>query len=88
MSFRVTQKTLESLEWPEVARRLREECRTPRQETGNSFADFAEGLSEVKARLTETSEARALLDGDQVAPLGGVVELYAAFQHAEKGGTL
>lgn len=88
MSFRVTQKTLESLEWPQVARRLREECRTPRQETGNSFADFAEGLSEVKARLTETSEARALLDGDQVAPLGGVVELYAAFQHAEKGGTL
>ncbi len=88
MSFRVTQKTLESLEWPEVARRLRDECRTPRQETGNSFADFAEGLSEVKARLTETSEARALLDGDQVAPLGGVVDLDAAFQHAEKGGTL
>ena len=88
MSFRVTQKTLESLEWPEVARRLREECRMPQQEIGNSFAEFAEGLTEVKSRLAETSEARALLDGDLVAPLGGVVELQAAFRHAGKGGTL
>ena len=88
MSFRVTQKTLESLEWPEVARRLRHECRTPQQQTGNSFSEFAEGLGEVRTRLSETSEARALLDGDHVAPLAGVADLQAAFQHAEKSGTL
>ena len=78
MSFRVTQKTLESLEWPEVARRLRHECRTPQQQTGNSFSEFAEGLGEVRTRLSETSEARALLDGDHVAPLAGVADLQAA----------
>jgi len=88
MSFRVTQKTLESLQWPEVARRLREECRMPRQETGNSFSEFADSLAEVRARLAETSEARGLLDGDQIPPLGGVVEVHAAFQHAGKDGTL
>ncbi len=30
MSFRVAQKTLESLEWPRIVERLRATCRTPR----------------------------------------------------------
>lgn len=88
MSFRVTQKTLDCLEWPEVARRLRQECRIPQQPTGNSFREFAESLAETKVRLAESSEARSLLDGDHVAPLGGVADLDAAFQLAGKGGTL
>ena len=88
MSFHVTQKTLESLEWPEVARRLRAECRIPQQPIGNSSADFAESLAEVRSRLAETSEARVLLDSDRVAPLSGVAELQPAFLHAGKSGTL
>jgi len=88
MSFHVAQKTLDSLEWPEVARRLRDECRMPQQPTGNSSPEFAQDLGEARARLSETSEARYLLDGDQVAPLAGVADLRGAFQHAEKSGTL
>ena len=66
MSFRVGQKTLESLEWPDVRTLLHEQCRTPHA-SGN-LQEFAEGLAEVKTRLAETSEARVLLDGDHVEP--------------------
>jgi DNA mismatch repair protein MutS2 len=109
MSFRVTPKTLECLEWPQVAARLRAQCRTPqarerlllhegpeeadddgaeRQPTGNSYAEFADGLNEVRVRLAETSEARALLDADQIPPLGGIADLELAFRRAGKGGIM
>ncbi len=52
------------------------------------FRELATGLPEVRARLAETSEARALLDAGKVPPLGGVHDLAAAFRRAGKGGSM
>ena len=106
MSFRVTQKTLERLEWPRVMEDLAGECRTPQarmhlhapahaessdRSTDGPFSSltradayvegesadaskgalaadtipqhhFEQTLFGTRERLTETSEARALLD--------------------------
>jgi DNA mismatch repair protein MutS2 len=86
MSFRVTQKTLESLEWPDVIARVREQCRTP-QALGRAD-EFSTGLAEARELLAETSEARVLLDEGRVAPLSGVTDLLGVFRRAAKGGTL
>ncbi len=88
MSFRVTENTLERLEWPELAARLLALCRTPQAKTGDPRAEFASSLREVKVRLAETSEARALLDSDQIPPIGGVSDLTAGFRRAGKGGVM
>jgi DNA mismatch repair protein MutS2 len=117
MSFRVTQKTLESLEWSQLVGRLRDHCRTPQargwlprhgekggeeareeeddeaQLAGSSapegeVSEFASTLREVRERLAETSEARALLDAELIPPLGGVADLDATFRRAGKGGTM
>jgi len=67
------------------------ETDTDRQDSGSSalaFEVFAEGRHEALDRLAETSEARALLDADQVVPLGGVAEMEPAFVRATKSGTI
>jgi DNA mismatch repair protein MutS2 len=93
VSFRVAQKTLERLEWPQVVARLLGHCRTPQArallESGDAAGGlFEEGLAAARERLSETSEARALLDEEKAPPLGGVADLESAFRRAAKGGWL
>jgi len=94
--FTVTQKTLERLEWPQILGRL---CALTRTPLGRSplesaadgsiptalFEDTPEG---VRERLTETSEARAILAAGDAPPLGGVVDLGETLRRARKGGAL
>ena len=97
MGFRVSQKTLERLEWEQILARLAEFARTPRGrarlarrgEDGAIPTDlFEPDLAGVRERLAETGEARATLsDGDR-PPLGGVADLDAALLRARKGGVL
>ncbi|MDH3212144.1 MAG: endonuclease MutS2 [Myxococcales bacterium] len=97
MSFRVSQKTLERLEWAQILALLTERARTPRGrarlarrgEDGAMPTDlFEPDLAGVRERLAETSEARATLaDGDR-PPLGGSGDLDAALLRARKGGVL
>jgi DNA mismatch repair protein MutS2 len=96
VSFTVTQKTLERLEWPRILERLEAHARTPRgraalrvAEPGASATACFEGsLAGVRERLAETAEARRILaDGDR-PPLGGVVDLCDALRRARKGGML
>jgi len=125
MPFRVAQKTLERLEWPQVLEQLAGECRTPQAQlhlrahepadtpevsetretrqagTGTPpFTDeaattqaalhypFEQTVSGSRERLAETSEARALLDSEQMPPLGGAMDLEATLRRAVRGGVL
>ena len=49
------------------------------------FEASAEGVQE---RLHETSEARALLDNEQIPPLGSGPEIEEALDRARRGGLL
>ena len=91
-AFKVTDSTLECLEWSRLVDRLRACCRTP---IGTALlAEYSStGLFElresgVRARQAETSEVRALLDADAMPPIGGCADVRIAVAQAEKGGVL
>lgn len=96
--LRVSQRTLERLEWPEVALRLGEHARTPGVRARCALAGaspdsegawiFALSSDEARARMAETSEARALLDANELPPLGGIPELAVVLRRLAKGGLL
>lgn len=92
MPFEVAESTLESLEWARITAALRIACRTPigaRLLAESSAHDLFEPTEEgARARLAETSEARALLDADEPPPMGGCADLRPAIARAEKGGVL
>jgi DNA mismatch repair protein MutS2 len=88
--FSVSQKTLDRLEWPEVVERLRRHARTPRGRSRCEADDslFEEELAEARARLAETSEARAILDAGSLPPLAGVRDQARVLGRLRKGGML
>ena len=92
MPFEVAESTLESLEWARITDALRIACRTPigaRLLAESSAHDRFEPTGEgARARLEETSEARALLDDDEPPPMGGCADVRPAIARAEKGGVL
>jgi DNA mismatch repair protein MutS2 len=97
MSFEVAESTLESLEWALVTDALRACCRTPlglrlipEASKGARFVQtlFEQSDDRVRTRLAETSEARALLDGDYPPPLGSCADIASPLASAEKGGVL
>jgi len=92
MPFDVAKSTLESLEWARLIDELRSCCRTPqgrrRLAESSDESVFAADEAGVRKRLSETTEARNLLEQDAMAPLGGCADLDASLTHAEKGGIL
>ena len=84
-----SRQTLDVLEWPLVVERLRELTRTPaaRQRCDEGDRVFATDLDAARERLAETSEARAVL-ALAAPPLGGLVEIGAPLQRAERGGAI
>ncbi len=92
MPFEVAESTLESLDWARITDELRACCRTPlgalllRESSGAGLFETSEDA--VRARLGETSEARALIDQDVMPPLGGCADIASALSQAEKGGLL
>ncbi len=98
MSFFVTQKTLECLEWKGVLAMLGERARTPggrnRCASEASEGDSAEAsLFEqtrrgVLERLAETGEARGILAAGEVPPIGGTPGLEQTLARARKDGVL
>ncbi|MCP3984034.1 MAG: endonuclease MutS2 [bacterium] len=91
MSFRVTSKTLDRLEWPELLTRLARHLRTPQsrrqiEETPDSL--FETTAAGAAARLRETGQALAILQDDDLPPLAGVGELEPLLQRLERGGVL
>ena len=91
-AFKVTDSTLECLEWSRLVDRLRACCRTPigtallAEYSSTDLFELRE--SGVRARQAETSEVRALLDADAMPPIGGCADVRIAVAQAEKGGVL
>lgn len=98
MSFFVTQKTLERLEWKRVLAMLGEHARTPggqrRCASENAEGESAEAsLFEptrrgVLERLAETGEARSILAAGEVPPIDGAPGLEQTLARARKDGVL
>ncbi|MBW1882333.1 MAG: endonuclease MutS2 [Deltaproteobacteria bacterium] len=92
MGFKVSQSTLESLEWTRVVDELRAGCRTPQahQQLGGAAGNeiFEQQEAGVRRRLQETSEARALIDAETLPPFAGCRDLEASLSLADKGGVL
>ena len=91
MTFSVTQKTLERLDWPELLERLQSFARTPRggarltPEVPDLFAETSAG---VRERLARTAEARSVLEGAGPPPLGDGPDPGEALGRARRGGAL
>jgi DNA mismatch repair protein MutS2 len=96
MAFRVSDKILLRLEWPELIERLAAHTHTPRGRARCATAQggatpqtlFAQSLEAALALLRETSEARHLLDQGQAPPLGGLQDLEPTLRRLGKGGVL
>jgi len=93
MSFTVTQKTLERLEWPVIVERLADELRTPRGRqrvlpAGPGTSLFERHPEGVRRRLAETRQALETLEAGEPPPLGGAAELAPVLARARKGGAL
>ncbi|MEE2665679.1 MAG: Smr/MutS family protein [Myxococcota bacterium] len=94
MRFSVEQKTLERLEWPQLQALWADQCRTPQARaqliaSDGNLAIFGQSASAVRERLTETTEARSLIDAGKAPGLGGIDrELETAFVRAATGGAL
>lgn len=84
-----SRQTLDVLEWPLVVERLRQLTRTPagRQRCDDGAGLFATDIDAARERLAETSEARAVL-ALAAPPIGGLVEIRAPLQRAERGGVI
>lgn len=84
-----SRQTLDVLEWPLVVERLRAQVRTAaaRRRCEDGTGLFASTREAARERLAETSEARVLA-AHAAPPLGGVAEIDAALQRAERGGAI
>jgi DNA mismatch repair protein MutS2 len=81
-------RTLRVLEYDEIRRLLREQASSS---LGKELADRLEpamGPQEVRRRLAETAQARALSAAAGRAPLGGLHDVRAQVRSAARGGTL
>lgn len=91
MSFHVSAKTLERLEWAELLERLARHVRTPQgqrrleEEPGSLFEATVAG---AEARLEETGQALAILEEGDLPPLAGVSELEPLLGRLARGGVL
>ncbi len=88
MTVQIAQRTLEDLGFAEVLRALAHRCRT---ETGRERAlarPFLDTEEEVAEALALVAEARRLSQEQFSLPLGGVSDLRAAMELAQKQGLL
>lgn len=94
MSFRVSPRALDRLEWPDVVAQVRAFAATPRVRAqlapaGDAGASlFGAHDDEAFRLLRETAEARGLLARRELPPLGGLTDLDGALGRLGKGGAL
>jgi DNA mismatch repair protein MutS2 len=88
MSFRVSEKCLARLEWPDLLARLARHLATAESRAALAEAPFAPTADEARRRIAETSEARGLLAAGTTRPFGALPELAAELGRLEKGGAL
>ena len=88
MSFRVSEKCLNRLEWPDLLARLARHLRTPEARAALAEAPFAPTPDAARRRLAETTEARRLRDVGGELPFGALPALAAELGRLERGAAL
>ncbi len=92
MSFFVSQKTLERLEWPQVLELLQKHARTPGGREKFAWVSAPELFEStrfgVEERLAETTEARSIIATGAMPPLIDVPAPILALGRARKGAVL
>jgi DNA mismatch repair protein MutS2 len=88
VSFRVSEKSLARLEWPDLLARLARHVSTAEGRAALAAAPFAEAADEARRRLAETGEARALLAAGAGPPFGALPALAVELGRLDKGGAL
>ena len=88
MPFHVAERTLERLDWADLVARLEASARTPGGQARARSAPFEAEAAEMRERLAETSEARAILREAGEPPLSGARDLDASLLRLAKGGAL
>ena len=89
MPFDVTQKTLERLDWTDIQARLEALALTPiARERLRAGSIFQPSATDVRLRLAETREARALLGEGLSPPLDALRPQQESLSRLHKGGTL
>jgi DNA mismatch repair protein MutS2 len=81
-------RTLEDLGFPEVLAALAQRCRTAAGRARALARPFLEDIPAVQAALARVGEARELLQEGVSLPLGGVADIRAAVERAQKGALL
>ncbi len=98
MPLRVSRRTLERLDWPELLARWKECACTPRgrarldppgeDDPQAHLAPFATNIRDARRLQRETTEARRLLDRDEIPPFGGLADVDSALRRLARGGAL
>lgn len=91
MPLDVSPRTLERLDWSEVAARLARHAATPLGAAALAAPPeslFAASRAEAEARLAETGEARAVLDEGEVPPFEGTADVQPQLERLRRGGAL
>ncbi len=79
-------KTLADLEWGQVEQAVADRCRGPLRD-GLSL-HLAQSFDETERILSESREARAMLDRNDPLPLDGICDIGSSLQHLEREGVL
>jgi DNA mismatch repair protein MutS2 len=88
MSFRVSARSLDRLEWPDLLARLARHLRSDAARAALAAAPLAPSADAACRRLAETSEARRLLEAGAELPFGALPGLAAELGRLAKGGVL
>ena len=75
--LQMDEKTAADLSWPTLLQKLSERCHTTRGQQLVKELTLLPSIEEAQTRQREVSEARALQDGGEALPFGGISDVKA-----------
>ncbi|HNK43818.1 MAG TPA: endonuclease MutS2 [Pseudomonadota bacterium] len=84
----VQEKTVADLSWTALLAKLAERCHTTRGMQLAKELPLCGSIAQAQTRQREVSEARALQDGGEALPFGGITDVRAFVERSEKAGVL
>lgn len=86
--LQMDEKTAADLSWPTLLQKLSERCHTTRGQQLVKELTLLPSIEEAQTRQREVSEARALQDGGEALPFGGISDVKAFVERSQKAGVL
>lgn len=86
--LRMNEKTAADLAWPALLHKLSERCHTTRGQQLAKELTLLDSMEQAQTRQREVSEARALQDGGEALPFGGISDVKAFVERSQKAGVL